>query len=170
MPRGKATPAPGIPPLMQGAPGRPAAPQQPPPPNWSPNSAPAAPGGNYQQTAHDASFGPPPARSTAPFINARFLWDKCGGSRPENPYCAIQATIKSVRPAVDGNNVQFKSRPGWFLDLQLSDGTDATARISVGDSRHTTLYNRFGTNLVGKQIVLRLSNPSDNSKAPWIVD
>jgi hypothetical protein len=120
-----------------------------------------------------AAFTPPPARAAQnPFINAAFLWTF---QRP------IKATIKGMRDATGTGNAQFQ-RPGqvkrgWYFDLILENNTEATARINEGDVRHQKLWSAYQNNIVGKTVVLRLSNPGDidplngrPTKAPWVLD
>jgi hypothetical protein len=120
-----------------------------------------------------AAFTPPPARAPQnPFINAQFLWTF---QRP------IKATIKGMRDATGTGNTQFQ-RPGqvkrgWYFDLVLENNTEATARINEGDVRHQKLWAAYQGNIVGKTVVLRLSNPGDidplsgrSTKAPWTLD
>jgi len=126
----------------------------------APNGPYAAPPGN------GAVVTPPPAQGPRnPFVNAMFLY---GFGKP------IKATIKGVRDATGIGNAQYQrpgmaARKGWFLDCMLENGQACTARINEGDQRHQRLYAAFQANWVGQTVILRLSNPADQTKAPWTV-
>src|SRR5262249_52357964 len=107
-----------------------------------------------------ASITAPPPRNTAPWVNAKYLWDF---KRP------MRAVIKGVRDAV-GGNPQYTARKGWFLDCVLENNEACTARINEGDQRHVRLYTKHGPNWIDKPIILRLANPGDATKAPWTLD
>lgn len=123
------------------------------------------PGGSYgagygAPATNGASITAPPERNTAPWVNAKFLWDL---GKP------VKAVIKGVRDAV-GGNPQYGPRKGWFLDCILETNQPCTARINEGDQRHVRLYAKHGAAWADKAIVLRLSHPGDNTKAPWTLD
>lgn len=136
------------------------------PPAWQPPPGSAAAaftgaaGGQVQ-------FGPPPPQGPRnPFLNAQWLW---ANGNSNDPGRSVQGTIVGVRQAV-GGNAAIQSRPGFFLDVKLTSGLAITARISIGDTRHAKLWAKFGPNLVNQRVTFRLSNPGDNTKAPWTVD
>lgn len=133
-----------------------------------------APANGQAPNGQPAAFGPPPPRAPQePFINALMLYEY---KRP------ITAKIEGMRDATGTGNVQYQ-RPGqppkrgWFLDFTLEDGKKATGRINEGDLRHHKLWTAYQDKIVGRTVVLRLSNPGDidpftrkQTKAPWTLD
>src|SRR5262249_33842096 len=85
------------------APYNPADGYQPPPGGQYPGYGTNGPGA---PATSGASITAPPPRNTAPWVNAKYLWDF---KRP------MRAVIKGVRDAV-GGNPQYTARKGWFLD------------------------------------------------------
>lgn len=142
------------------------------PPPTAPGGAVTAYGGAAPNGA--PMIGPPPARADQlPFVNASFLWQL---GRP------FKARIKGVRDATGSGNAAF-DRPGrapkkgWFLDVTLENGQEVTGRINEGDTRHQRLWDAYQDKWVGRNIVLRLTNPGDidkmtgkPSKAAWMLD
>jgi hypothetical protein len=135
-----------------------------------------APANGQAPGGQPATFSPPSPRAPQdPFINAAFLW-QLGGP--------VKATINGMRDATGTGNPEFQKqqngRPpkrAWFLDFTLANGTKATGRINEGDMRHHRLWAAYQTNIVGRTVTLRLSNPGDvdpftnkPTKAPWMID
>ena len=133
-----------------------------PPPDNSRGSYGPPAGGQSQGTAFGA---PPPDSPKYPFINAQWLWQKFGATG------GGEAKINGIRDARARRMPSGElSQPGWFLDVTFRDGTNATAKVSIGDIRHKRLYAKFGANLMGQVILIRLAHPGDNTKAPWVVE
>lgn len=158
MPRGKRkkeAPAPAVQ-QMNAAPGyaAPAAPAS------GYGGAPAAYGAQPPTNGNAGYGAPPPQAPRNPFVNAQFLYQF---GKP------IKATIQAMRPAT-GGRAEYANRGGWFLDLTLENGTAATGRINVGDQRHQRLWAAYGEHPIGKTVVLRLTHPGDQTKAPWTID
>ena len=137
-----------------------------PPQEWQPPT----PGGSVTQTyapnGQVPFTAPPPRGPSNPFINAQWLW---ANGNQKSPHREVSGTITGVREAVGGNPA-IKPRPGFFLDIVLDNDQAVTARVGTGDTRHVKLYDKFGPNLVNQKIVIRLSNPGDQTKAPWTID
>lgn len=143
-------------------------------PGWAAPPAAPAPGA-YPAPAPFTSPGavpsftaPPPQAPKNPFVNAQFLYAR-------NPMGGVlQAKVLAIRvipaPPNGLNKFQNQDRGGWYLDCQLQDGSNVTARVNVGDQRHQRLFARYQTNIIGQVITFRLPTPLDQTKALWTVE
>jgi hypothetical protein len=163
-----------------------------PAPNYDPYARPpalpatgvSAPGGPYGASAAStngaASMGaPPPRAAQADFVNATFLWEF---GRP------VRATILGMRDATGTGKADYQTgvranKRAWFLDFRLDAAhpktgkAEATGRINEGDTRHQRLWRAYQGNVIGRNVILRLSTPGDvdemtgkPTKAPWVLD
>lgn len=127
----------------------------------SPPSSAAAAYGAAPASNGNAGYGaPPPQAPRNPFVNAQFLYQF---GKP------MKARINAMRQATNGNS-KFGDKRGWFLDLTLENGTACTGRINEGDQRHQRLWAAYKEQPIGREIVVRLTHPGDQTKAPWTID
>lgn len=143
-------------------PPQPSLPEQPPQPPQA--SLPAWQGsGQVQGSVGQVTPSAPPPMPT--FINRDLLY-QLGG--------AITAQIVGVRGAT-GGRPEYVQRGGFFLDV-VSGGVAYVARIGIGDTRHHTLWKKYGADWVGKTVRFRLTTPSDldprgrPTRAYWVIE
>jgi hypothetical protein len=132
------------------------------------------PGAAQQQAPTNGAggFGAPPQQGERnPFIKAAWLWQKFGqqgggrakivGYKTNNPRTLTNGSVTS---------------PGWNLDVIFEDGTKMTATVNQGDIKHQRLFAKFGNNIIGQTVIIRLSHPGDltsdgrPTKAPWVIE